>query len=107
MAAANWSGLRPASSMGAQRSGFHDLFDNLHVLVKTGLETDGQNFSALLLSLHDLNTLFQGYAHGLFKKDVDSLVQRVDGTLRMGRVVCAYADGIQLFRIQHGFVVRI
>ena len=91
----------------AQHTAVHDALDHLHVFIHARLEADGEQLAALFLGAHDFHSLFGGDAHGLFQQHVHTRVERVDGGLRVGHVIGAVAHRVELFRLQHGGVVRV
>ncbi len=91
----------------AQLAGTDDLLDHLHVLVHAGLEADGEQLAALFLGAHDGGGLVERDRHGLFQQHVQTVLQRVDRAGRVLRVVGADAHGVQLLRVDHGFMVRV
>ena len=80
----------------AQLAGLDYVFYHLHIRVVARLEADGDYLAVSLLGLSYLNGLVEGDAHGLFEQDIDPVVERVYGALRVGHIVGADADRVKL-----------
>lgn len=90
----------------AELAGLDYVFYHLHIRVVARLEADGDYLAVSLLCFSYLDSLFKGDAHGLFEQDIDPVVERVYGALRMGHVVGADADCVELLVVNE-FLVRM
>ena len=90
----------------AELARLNNLFDHLHVGIKTRLEADRQHLAALFLGFQQFGSLVHGDAHRLLQQDVDTLFKRIDCRRNVLTVVGADGDRIQMHvRIVQHFLV--
>ena len=91
----------------AKLARFNNLFNHLHIGVKSRLEAYRQNFAALFLCLADFNRFIKRYAHRLFQNNVYAVLQSINCALCVRSVVGANAYCVKLFVVDKLFVIVI
>ena len=90
----------------AELAGLDYVFYHLHIRVVARLEADGNYLAVSLLCFSYLDSLFESDAHGLFEQDIDAVIECINCTLRVGHVVGADADCVELLVVNE-FLVRM